>query len=93
MIQLRWRGRTLEYRQRSFQVDASGAFCGVTDYDEWRAVGDFVDERAWSHVEIDRETAVDADSQLCWIGHGMPPEKDVCLRLSAILRDAYEGKR
>jgi len=38
MIEMRWNGRDLEFRQRSFQVDASGAFCGVTEFDPWQKV-------------------------------------------------------
>ena len=38
MIELRWVNRQLQYRERSFQVDASGAFCGVTDFGEWKTV-------------------------------------------------------
>jgi len=38
MIELRWVGRSLQYRQREFQVDAAGAFCGLTDFGEWQAV-------------------------------------------------------
>lgn len=43
-------------------------------------------------VVIDRSDAVDADSQLSAIGHGRPPEKDECLRLSALIRKAYSGR-
>ena len=35
MIELRWYGNDLEYRVRYFQVDASGAFCGVSDFGPW----------------------------------------------------------
>lgn len=38
MIELRWVGRQLQYRERSFQVDASGALCGVTDFGDWKTV-------------------------------------------------------
>ena len=46
MIELRWVNQTVEgekrlslqYRERSFQVDASGAFCGVTDFGDWKTV-------------------------------------------------------
>jgi len=38
VIELRWVNRSLQYRERSFQVDASGAFCGVTDFGEWKTV-------------------------------------------------------
>ena len=38
MIELRWVNRQLHYRQRAFQVDASGAFCGVTEFGKWIAV-------------------------------------------------------
>ena len=38
MIELRWAGKALQYRQRQFQVDASGAFCGVTEFGEWQTV-------------------------------------------------------
>ena len=38
MIEFRWVGKDLQYRERSFQVDASGAFCGVTEFGEWQTV-------------------------------------------------------
>ena len=38
MIELRWVNRLLQYRERSFQVDAAGALCGVTDFGEWKTV-------------------------------------------------------
>lgn len=40
MVELRWWGRRLQYRQRQFQVDASGAFCGLTDFGPWQTVPD-----------------------------------------------------
>lgn len=44
-------------------------------------------------VVIERDTAVDADSQLSAIAHGRPPEIDECKRLSALLRASYERRR
>lgn len=44
-------------------------------------------------VVIPRDAAVDADIQLSASGHGRPPEKDECLRLSDIFRKAYERPR
>ena len=38
MIELRWVNRTLQYRERSFQVDASGALCGLTEFGKWKTV-------------------------------------------------------
>ena len=38
MIEFRWVARELQYRERSFQVDAAGAFCGVTDFGDWQTV-------------------------------------------------------
>ena len=38
MIEFAWSGGELFYRERSFQVDAAGAFCGVTDFGEWKKV-------------------------------------------------------
>jgi hypothetical protein len=43
MIEIRWvdvGGGNLQLQQRSrgFQVDASGAFCGLTAWSEWEAV-------------------------------------------------------
>lgn len=38
MVEFRWIGRELQYRERSFEVDASGAFCGLTDFGDWRTV-------------------------------------------------------
>ena len=38
MVEFRWVNRQLQYRERSFQVDASGAFCGVTDFGDWKTV-------------------------------------------------------
>ncbi len=38
MVEFRWVGRQLQYRQREFQVDASGAFCGLTEFGVWQTV-------------------------------------------------------
>lgn len=38
MIELRWVNRQLQYRQRAFEVDASGAFCGVAEWGHWEIV-------------------------------------------------------
>ena len=38
MIEFRWVGRQLQFRERNFQVDASGSFCGVTDFGTWQTV-------------------------------------------------------
>jgi len=38
MIEFRWVGRQLQYRERGFQVDAAGAFCGVTEFGPWVTV-------------------------------------------------------
>lgn len=43
MNEIRWvadgRGNMqLQHRTRGFQIDASGAFCGVTEWSEWSAV-------------------------------------------------------
>lgn len=38
MVEFAWSGGELFYRERSFQVDAAGAFCGVTDFGEWKKV-------------------------------------------------------
>lgn len=38
MIEFRWIGRQLQYRERSFQVDAAGAFCGVTEFGKWQTI-------------------------------------------------------
>ena len=38
MIEIRWVGRVLEFRQRSFQIDASGSFCGLGDFGKWEIV-------------------------------------------------------
>lgn len=38
MIELRWFDGVLHYRERGFQVDASGAFCGVTEWSDWKRV-------------------------------------------------------
>lgn len=38
MIEFAWSGGELFFRERSFQVDASGAFCGVTDFGDWKKV-------------------------------------------------------
>lgn len=40
MIEFRWLGRKLQYRDRSFQVDASGSFCGLTEFSDWKTVED-----------------------------------------------------
>ncbi len=40
MIEFRWFNGVLQYRERGFQVDASGAFCGVTDFGDWIAIPD-----------------------------------------------------
>lgn len=38
MFEFRWAGRQLQYRERGFQVDASGAFCGLSDFGGWKTV-------------------------------------------------------
>jgi len=41
MIEIRWLGgvnRKLQQRTREVQVDASGAFCGFTEWSEWSDV-------------------------------------------------------
>ena len=38
MVEFRIVNGQLQYRQRGFQVDASGAFCGVTDFFGWRGI-------------------------------------------------------
>ncbi len=38
MIEMRWVGRQLQFRERNFQVDASGSFCGVTEFGTWQTV-------------------------------------------------------
>lgn len=38
MVELRWVGRQLQYRERSFQVDAAGAFCGLSEFGKWQTV-------------------------------------------------------
>ena len=42
MIELRWIGRVLQYRQRGFQQDASGSFCGITEFGDWETIPDVV---------------------------------------------------
>jgi len=38
MVEMRWVGRQLQFRERNFQIDASGSFCGVTDFGPWQTV-------------------------------------------------------
>ena len=38
MFELRWFGTELQYRQRNFVQDASGALCGMTKFGPWQAV-------------------------------------------------------
>ena len=38
MIEFRWVGRQLQFRHRFFEVDASGSFCGLTDFGPWNVV-------------------------------------------------------
>jgi len=38
VVEFRWFGRSLQFRQRSFQVDASGALCGLTEFGPWETV-------------------------------------------------------
>lgn len=38
MVEFRWVGRQLQYRQREFQADASGSFCGLTEFGAWQTV-------------------------------------------------------
>lgn len=40
MIEFRWRNGSLQYRERCFEVDASGALCGLTEFGEWKTVPD-----------------------------------------------------
>ncbi len=49
LIQLRLIYGRIQYRQRGFVVDASGAFCGLTEFGEWQDIpavkGDETDAR------------------------------------------------
>lgn len=38
MVEFRWVGEELQFRERGFQVDAAGAFCGVTEFGQWQTV-------------------------------------------------------
>ena len=38
MVELRWVNRQLQYRCRDFQMDASGALCGLTEFGNWQVV-------------------------------------------------------
>lgn len=53
MIELRWVDDVLQYRTRGFEVDASMAFCGLTDFGPWRNVPkiDFFSDRELSVEE------------------------------------------
>lgn len=61
MIEMRWSGRTLQYRQRNFCADASGALCGQTDFGPWVDVSEY--ETCWSEIE-QRDDAEKAADQL-----------------------------
>ena len=41
MIELRFSNGSLQYRTKNFQVDGSGAFCGLTDFGPWLDVPHF----------------------------------------------------
>ncbi len=64
MIEIRWVGRQLQFRQRAFQVDAAGAFCGVTDFDDWQTVPEQEIDEATLRERDDAEYAADRLSSL-----------------------------
>jgi len=63
MIEFRWVNRELQYRERTFQIDASGAFCGVTEFGEWKTVG-----------EIPPFISAAKEVVLAFVEHGCGPE-------------------
>lgn len=70
MIEFRWVGRQLQYRQRSFQVDASTHFCGVTDFGPWIVVPD--NSQNEEDLILERDQAEDAANELASLVLGEP---------------------
>lgn len=66
MIELRWFGKELQVRQRSFQQEASGALCGVTDFGKWETVQ--------QKREMPKFVAAARDVVSAFEEHGVGPE-------------------
>ncbi len=68
MIDLRWYGATLQFRQRTPICDASGAICGFGDWQPWQDVGGELvtsrkltpDEHTEARIKNATEGAIDA---------------------------------
>lgn len=69
MIEFRWVGRQLQFRERGFQVDASTHFCGVTEFGPWQSVQE---EEVGEQELIDRDHAEETADTLASMVLGEP---------------------
>ena len=83
MIELRWMGRQLQYRTREPLIDASGAFCGVSDFGDWKAVGE---RRVMPPFVKASRSVVSAFRE-----HGIGPEFPELQKAIEEMVEAFEG--
>lgn len=70
MIELRWVGRELQYRQRNFQMDASCSFYGLTEFGPWCTV--LVEDQGDEDLISERDKAESAANELASLILGEP---------------------
>ena len=75
MVEFRWVGRELQFRQRSFHLDASGAFCGVTEFSSWESVPEMeageqdIFERDSAESAADKLASLILNESIGWPDH------------------------
>ena len=83
MIEFRWVGRQLHFRERGFQVDAAGSFCGVTEFGPWKIVED--------RREIPPFIEAAKDVVSAFAQHGVGPEFPELQAAIEKMQAAFEG--
>lgn len=83
MFEFRWVGRQLQYRERGFQADATGSFCGLTEFGVWKTV----QQRREAPPFIEAAKDVVA----AFVQHGVGPEFPELQAAIEKMQAAFEG--